>query len=173
MSTDKVLQLSAKPVHSIGGTLNETTLSTLQIKNELFAPQFRYAHLQVLWPRMAKDDYFVVSKTRKQLTDSQTGCRKLSMKVPRNQNSNFSPVVRLSFAGYYAYRGNFMQKSSHSRTISAFVTAHTLTKNQNILLSEVRGKTGIPTKSSTFRFLALKTLPPHTHPISHARPLNA
>lgn len=116
----------------------------LRVHHELSALIRKYAPLPQMRARLAvyqnQARYFLVINSRIKLTRLQTRCNLWPMKVSRNQHSPFSPVRRPSFAGYYAHRGTFLQKCSHTHT-NSILRYLTLTHYEcGYILSEVESK---------------------------------
>lgn len=131
-----LLQLESYEPNSRRGT-DEATLSELPIQNELFAAKFRYAYLPIMRARVAPDDFHTDSERRNFLTSFPKKAKNSPMKISRNPQSPFSPVARLSFAGYLAYRGNFMPNSHTITSLSYATLTH---KATSYILSAVEGK---------------------------------
>lgn len=117
--------------------MNETTLPTLQIQDELSTPIQRYPHLPLLRTPMAQDDFNYDGKYRNKLTRKQTGCRVLQM-IPRISNiTAFLGSAPYPLRGIYAYRGVFMTDCHQAHTVSILRYLTLTHKECSYRLSEV------------------------------------
>lgn len=146
--------------------MNETTLSTLQIKNELSAPVQRHPRVPLLRAPMAQDDFNYDGENRNKLTRKESECRVLSMTTREFQINPISPRPDLPSRVVSGVGVNFAHTLA---PLLSSVTSHSPTKQCHISYRKLSGSSPRP---QIFGSRAQIPLPPCSATLSLFLPPN-